>query len=127
MTVTFAAVVPSRWSYAHWSLLAYAAACLDGPLDRGRLRCNETRHPLLVDARYTTRWKDLWSTSMKNPGDKIVGHDDWDCFHDLEAAGLVDITSTIDGLIQLTTKGRAVMLKLREHKVLTGTYATFEM
>lgn len=64
---------------------------------------------------------------MKNPSDRLLGHDDWDCLNDLEAAGLLDILSTNDGLFLLTKNGSAVVFKLRDHKVLNGTYSTFEM
>jgi len=119
-------IAPVRWGQDHFSLLGYLAACFDGVIDRRRVRCNENRHPLLMSDAYgrTTAWKNEWSTRLKDV--TIFGHDDWDCLEDLEVAGFVDVISMVNGLFRMTAKGNDVAFKLREHKRLGGTFATFE-
>jgi hypothetical protein len=101
------AIAPNRWGEDHWALLSYVVACFDGSLDLDRLRCNG-------------------STRLKDPSDRVIGHDDWDCLEDLEAAGLVEIISRLAGIVHLTEKGNAVAFRLREHKWNGQAFATFE-
>jgi hypothetical protein len=101
------AIPPNRWGEDHWALLSYVVSCFDGSLDLERLRCNG-------------------NTRLKGPSDRVIGHDDWDCLQDLEAAGLVEIISRLAGIVHLTEKGNAVAFRLREHKWNGQTFATFE-
>jgi hypothetical protein len=88
-TTEITTIEPKRWGRDHWSLLGYIATCFDGEIDRRKLRCNENRHPMLAHCH--SAWKDEWSTRLKSTPEgehiKAIGHDDWDCLDDLEAAG----------------------------------------
>jgi hypothetical protein len=123
-----AVISPERWGKDHWSLLGYVVTRFDEELQRQVLRCNENRHPLLRSGglgRHTLPWEDKWSTRLRDSADRVPGHDDYDCLDDLEAAGLVEIISLVNGFVWLTEKGNAVGFRLREHKMRGGTFATF--
>ena len=114
-------IEPKRWGRDHWSLLGYIVTCFDGVIDRRRLRCNENRH--LLRAHPSPTWKDEWSTRLKEG--IVTGHDDWDCLDDLEAAGMVNILSLVNGFVQLTGYGNEVAFGLRQHKEKGGNFSDF--
>lgn len=118
------AIPPELWGKDHWSLLGYVATRFDGDLKHQNLRCNIAKHPLLV-GHPGQRWQDSYSTRLKNG--QALGHDDWDCLDDLEAAGLVNIISLVNGIVFLTAKGNTVVFALRKHKESGGVFHTFEM
>ena len=112
----------------HWSLLAYVEACCvdhGGVLDLRHMRCNPCRHPLLADSRVHRGWKPEWGTRLKG-GTILEHHDDWDCLEDLEEAGLVEIVSTVNGIVRLTPSGETLAARLRLHKQRGGGYANFD-
>lgn len=123
-----------RFGKDHWSLLAYAetrAVDQDG-LDRRHLRCNAERHPHLTSVYHRNEWKPEWGTRLKGyfaAEDKsqhqLPEHDDWDCLEDLEAAGLLEILSLINGFVRITPEGRRVVNELRQHKHDGGNFANF--
>lgn len=130
----------------HWSTLAYVeSCCVDGKdgigaLDRRRMRCNASRHPLL-DANGLP-WNDVHSTRLSgffdfadrndtakagSAGVMLIGHDDWDCLDDLEAAGYVEILTLANSAVRLTEEGMRVSGLLRAHKARGGQFAQFKM
>jgi hypothetical protein len=132
-------IPPEQWGQDHWSLLGYVNVRYAGsiPLELDHMRCNFERHPLLVGFRQSlvsntgTIWKTEYSTRLRgntreNPV-RAAGHDDWDCLDDLEAAGLVDVISLVNGLVFLTEKGQEVANRLVRHKAQGGKFATFEL
>jgi hypothetical protein len=127
----------ATWGKDHWSLLAYVeCCCVDGrsgvgTLDKRRLRTNEHRHPLHAVNSPATRWKPNYGTRLKgffeacDPALQIPMHDDWDCLNDLEAAGLIEVFSEANALVELTAHGISVSGQLRAHKAIGGVFATF--
>ena len=115
-TTEITTIEPKRWGREHWSLLGYIATCFDGEIDRRKLRCNENRHPMLAHCH--SAWKDEWSTRLKSTPEgehiKAIGHDDWDCLDDLEAAGMVNVFSLVNGFVRLTEYGSRVAFRLRQ-------------
>jgi hypothetical protein len=131
----------------HWSMLAYVeSCCVDGAkgigqLDRRRVRCNGNTHPLL-NANATVAWKDEYSTRLAGffdfehradpaqasaAGLQILGHDDWDCLDDLEAAGFVEILTLANAAVRMTDEGNRVAGLLRTHKANGGQFAQFRL
>ncbi|MEK6832546.1 MAG: hypothetical protein AABY32_00735 [Nanoarchaeota archaeon] len=129
----------------HWSLLAYIetrvidnnVAMFTGELDRSHLRCNPITHGILLDPRrsmrpvpkewdYGTRLNGYWnSDDTINKDRQIPGHDDWDCLEDFEEAGLIEIMSTINAFVMLTSKGLGICEKIRKHKASGENFASF--
>jgi hypothetical protein len=95
-----------------------------GKIERSRMRVDIDRHPLLSHpvrhcmegCKYPTRLKD--SVELED-------HDDWDCLDDLEAAGLLEIRSLVNGCVKLTDRGKDVAGKLRSHLAGGGRLAGF--
>ena len=112
----------SRWGKDHWSMLGYVTTCFDGEVKRDVLRCNTKTHPLLRGRH--TRWEPIYGTRLRDK--QLPQHDDWDCLDDLEAAGLVEIISLVNGFIRLTKAGSDMAYALREHKRRGGGFASFE-
>lgn len=144
MTATQQFTPVSRFGKDHWATLAYViAACEEGDkgigqLARSKMRCNPARRPLLS----ANRWLDSYSTRLFGffdfpdradldkaaaAGMQVIGHDDWDCLDDLEAAGIVEIFSLANPAVRMTPYGLDVCARLREHKVGGGQYAGFEL
>ena len=137
----------AKFGKDHWSLLAYVeCCCVDGKngigvLDRRRVRGNEKTHPLLA-ANATVTWKDEYSTRLagffdfadrsdpnkaQDAGLQILGHDDWDCLDDLEAAGFVEILTLANSAVKMTEEGCKVAGLLRTHKANGGQFAGFTL
>lgn len=134
---TTAPVPMERFGKDHWSLLAYVETLVvdQQPIDRRRMRCNETTHPLLKGAHTPSGWKPDYGTRLKGyfnaaPEQKaslqLPEHDDWDCLEDLEAAGLLEVATLTSGVVRLTPEGRRLANLLREHKEQGGVFATFD-
>lgn len=140
------AITSDRWNKDHWSLLGYLETlAVDGKegvgtIDHSRVRCNEKRHPLL-SAGGGVGWKQSYGTRLKGffqfdkradpdasaaAGLQLLEHDDWDCLDDLEAAGFVEILSTVNGFFRLTKEGIEMSAVLRDHKARGCMFATFE-
>jgi hypothetical protein len=96
----------------HWSTFAYIETrTVDhgGEIDHDRMRCDPSRHPAEYAAK---RFVSLnaadgssYPTLLKH-GEKLAGHDDYDCLTDLQAVGLVVRVSISQW--QLTQLGQAV-------------------
>lgn len=122
----------------HWSLLAYLEATmadfpkqpLTGEVERDRLRCNPATHPLLFVGKRRfadmARWEPNYGTLLKD-GTRLAAHDDWDCLDDLEAAGLCEVLSEINGFVRLTPLGHSLSLNLRTHKAKGGVFGNFNL
>lgn len=139
-----------RWGKDHWSMLAYVETlCVDGEkgvgtIDKRRVRSNEKTHPLLAVNANVGGWKPQWGTRLKGyfdfakesfsmdpskaeeAGFQLPQHDDWDCLEDIQAAGLVNIHSLVNGFVQMTPNGLDVCAQLRAHKSNGGMFANFE-
>lgn len=128
----------------HYSLLAYIETlCVDsinqgvGTINYTRMRVNEKAHAPLAQnfARTGMKWKDEYGSRLrgywKEDGkttdpDRLLGqHDDVDCLDDLEAEGLVETLSLVNGFVKLTDKGRKISALLREHKSKGGYFSNF--
>ncbi len=146
MTTAVTEHIPvSRWSKDHWSLLAYVETlCVDAvngvvAISRQRVRCNPARHPMYGVSvgwmsSYGTRLKGFFDFAQRDDpvaseaaGLQLTAHDDWDCLDDLEAAGYVEIVSSVNGRVRLTDAGIAVASTLRAHKVRGGTFSSFAL
>lgn len=140
------AIAMEKFSKDHWSTFAYIETlCVDGKngvgtIARGRMRCNENRHPLLHSGAPGNKWNPEWGTRLtgyfespdRSDHEKIVAaglrlpeHDDWDCLDDLDNAGLVEILSTINGFVRMTPAGVKMAARVRSHKASGGHFATF--
>jgi hypothetical protein len=131
-------VTINQFGKDHWSTFAYADSCISDnqPIDPRKMRTNETTHPLLAVNSVTFKFKPEHGSRLhgyfdeKSKGNDVshlllTTHDDWDCLEDCEKAGLVDIRSTINGIVKLTSYGEAVAAELRHHKANGGMFATF--
>lgn len=132
----------ARWGKDHWSMLAYVETlCVDGrAIDNRRVRANRERHPHQAvngawNPKYGTRLKGYFDhpAEDRNDIDKMTAagvflpqHDDWDCLDNLEAEGLVEVVSVINGFVMLTEQGLKVSAALRAHKASGGNFADFE-
>lgn len=138
------AVPVEKFGKDHWSLLAYVETlCVDGKdglgvIDGRRVRCNPARHPGQETS--PGPWRDSYSTRLAGffqfddradpqlaaeAGLMLLGHDDWDCLEDLEAAGLVSVITLTSGGVLLTDEGSRVAGVLRAHKAQGGHFAGF--
>lgn len=136
----------SKYGKDHWSMLAYVeTCCVDGRngvgiLNNTRVRCNGATHPLHDANSHSSSWKPEYSTRLfgffdfPDRGDtakavaaglQVLGHDDWDCLNDLEAAGYIEVISESNGHVRMTKEGSRVNGLLREHKAGGGMYANF--
>ena len=125
-----------RFGKDHSSLLAYIETrCVDstgntGTLDPLRMRCNPKRHPVMAVSRFgERRWESTYGTRLHTTRTgrvvQLKTHDDWDCLDDLEAAGLVEVLSLVNGIVRMTPSGLKVAAALRTHKAEGGVFATF--
>ena len=123
----------SLWGKDHWSTFAYLETCLvdhGGKIELPRMRCNPILHRqfehFFDGSKYPTRLK-----GKKEQAD----HDDWSCVEDMQAAGLLKMTSrkvrqgfsgTHDASVQFTDIGYAIAGQLRKHKGQGGNFSEFE-
>ncbi len=122
-----------EWGKDHWSTFAYVETrCVDyrGNLDKDHMRTNPQRHPAMVGPRVAMLEKASPSSTFEYPTRIKSGtepeHDDWDCFYDIERAGLVEDKGTgLFPVAVLTTRGKEIAAKLRAHKANGGSFASF--
>lgn len=117
-----------------------------GSVDHRRMRANHLTHPLLQMNGFP--WEDKNGTKLKDyfvgwdkerptleqqeerfgkPGQHLPHHDDWDCVDDLEACGLLESISLVNGVIGVTPLGLRVAHELRQHQARGGGCSTFEL
>jgi hypothetical protein len=112
-------------------------------VDRKHLRANEKTHPLLVASdpmggcrsaggpwgpENGTRLRGYWKDdNSKDESRKLATHDDWDCIDDLEADGLIETISLVNGYIRMTKRGASLGSRLMKHKAQGGHFATFDV
>lgn len=131
------------WGKDHWSLLGYVeCVCVDnaGYLAIDKMRANPDTHPLMSSG--PMRWKPEYSTRLAGffafqdrtdiekaaaAGHAILGHDDWDCLDDLEAAGLLEVLSLAQCKVRMTDQGTLLASELRKHKASGGMFANFRV
>ena len=127
-------IVPmAEWGKDHWSLLAYVETCCvdtKGVMDHDRMRTNVLRHPGLVGPRMSM-FAGLGDRPYKHPtrlrDGTEPGHDDWDCFSDLETAGLiVDDGTGIHPRARMTPAGTRLAAEIRKHKSGGGSFSNFK-
>jgi len=116
-----------RWGKDHWSLLAYVECRVvdnNGALDpRNLSSC--PRYPFANGS----MWKDEYSTRLKGhtqeKPNQVKGNCDWDCLNDLDAEGLIEIVSLINGVVILKPKGLEFTNAVRNHKATGGAFGNF--
>lgn len=122
----------AKWGKDHWSLLGYVdVRCVDykGVLCNDHMRTDINKHPLLMSPRVASVYagsKEKYPTRLKN-NEVQHDHDDWDCLDDMEAFGLVEIISLINGFVTLTRLGSELAGLVRAHKAAGGSFATFDV
>jgi hypothetical protein len=119
------------WGKDHWSTLLYlecGAVDNQGVVQPCRMRCDIDRHPGLVipgALGYVPTKK--YPTMLKGMA-LLEDHDDWDCFIDAEAAGLVAWDGTgVNPVVRFTEKGLQAAAALRAHKTKGGQCSNFVM
>lgn len=126
----------SLWGKDHWSTFAYVETCVvdsKGYPDKERMRCDPSIHPAHSNKANQMFRNDPAKPTMlkgfdsKDPTQNVAReHDDWSCLEDAEAAGLIKLEGTgMFPRVVLTTAGKAVAARLREHKAAGGMFATF--
>ncbi len=144
MSLSSAYTPATKFGKDHWSVLAYAVSCCEdaesdiGTLNSAKMRCNPTRRPLLC----RNTWQESYSTRLHgffefedradvdqavSAGLQLLGHDDWDCLDDIEAAGMVEVLSLANPTVRMTAYGLDVCARLREYKVSGGHYFGFTL
>ena len=116
---------------AHFSLLIYVESrCVDqnGVFEINNIRVNSTKHPLFSGWEYGKRatWEQEFGTLL-NTGERLVDHDDIDCLDDLDAAGLIEIISLVNGFMSMTDKGNKLVSKIRSFKAYGGQLKDFSL
>lgn len=111
----------------HWSLLAYLETQIVDkafPIDHRRMSCNEKKRGISNGSPFG--WEDKWSTENKEGKQEILGHDDIDCFEELESAGFIENKGTLLNMYpELTEKGWKCSNQLREFRGKGGNYKDF--
>ncbi len=118
----------SQWGKDHWTTFAYLehrAVEKNGAIDNERMRCDPKRHPGLANSA-NRMFNKTYPTILKDGSEKH-NHDDWDCFEDLIAMGLVTWEGTgIHPVVKFTDKGFLMASRLRTHKANGGSFKNFE-
>lgn len=118
-------VPPKFFGRDHWSTFGYMecrAVDDGGRIERRHMRADPERHPGLAHI----AWGSGDVPTRLHGGVELPKHDDWDCFYDLEAAGLLKNEGTgIAPVVRLTELGHTVAARLRAHKAKGGSFATF--
>lgn len=120
----------AEWGKDHFSMLGYVeCVCVDrnGQIDQTRVRCNPERHPGLALEQHRRGGEEAYKYPSRLRGGKTEpGHDDWDCFYDLEEEGLIrDVGTGVQPRAVMTKRGLAIAAQLREHKAKGGMFAGF--
>jgi len=118
----------SEFGKQHWSLLAFIETQVvdkSFPLDFRRMSCNNIkRHPLNNGAHFG--WDDKYSTENMNGKQLVLGHDDIDCFDELEQEGYVKNQGTLLNMYpNITDKGWRACAELRKFKGNGGNFKEF--
>jgi len=119
------AIEISRWGKDHWSLFAYLGTRV--------VDYQGTTNPQHMRGKFNNMWKPEYGSRLKgyfenrDPEYLLDDHDDYDCLHDIEAAGFIKNNgSGINPLVSFTDEGYDVLLKLTKHKASGGNFAEFE-
>ncbi len=113
------------WGKDHWSTLMYLdTLVVDGQsIDIRRMRCDKDLHPQFAHSGSFSGKK--YPTRLRNG--ELENHDDWSCFDDAEACGLIKNEGTgINRQYKFTELGHDIVQQLRVWKENGGTFATFE-
>lgn len=121
-----------RWGKDHWSLLLYVETrCVDY---HGLLDDNHMRNKRIVDG--ARAWNPDYGTRLASHdlgggktqlGDRLPGHDDYDCLEDIERAGLIKNVGTgLNPQIVMTDLGYSYITKLRKWKADGGQCSDFK-
>lgn len=131
----------SEWGKDHWSLLGYLYHCSANytaqggvfTIEHSRMRCHPSKALLNANRGIKgwapengTRLKGFFDTRPPDSTRRLDDHDDWDCLDDLEAAGLVEVVSLINGFVRITQSGLELGHQLYVHKASGGSFASFE-
>jgi len=91
------------------------------PIDRRRMSCNTNR-----GITNGCGWDDKYSTKNNKGEQLILGHDDIDCFEELEKEGFIKNNGTLLNMYpELTDKGWKCISQIREFKGKGGNYKDF--
>lgn len=83
--------------------------------------------PRMWEPSYGTRLDGFFGEDEKRDKTKqIPNHDDVNCLHDIENAGLIKIVSLVNFYIELTPKGQEVASELRAWKNAGQMYFNFK-
>ncbi len=119
----------SEFGKQHWSLLAFIETqvvdkCF--PLDYRRMSCNNKKRGISNGAPFS--WDDDWSTENNKSEKLILGHDDIDCFEELEKEGFIKNEGTLLNMYpSITDKGWRACAELRKFKGNGGNYVDFAL
>lgn len=117
-----------KWGKDHWTTFAYLETCAvddGGQIDHERMRCDKDRHPGLANMACNSSYAKKYPTRL-NDGTNVDNHDDWDCFEDLIAMGLVTWEGTgLYPFVKFTDNGLSLAARLRAHKAAGGLYSKF--
>ncbi len=121
------AYTEAEFGKQHWSLLAFIETQVvdkSFPLDPRRMSCNEKKRGISNGAPFG--WNDEYSTENKEGKQEILGHDDIDCFEELEKEGFIKNNGTLLNMYpELTDKGWKCISQIREFKGKGGNYIDF--
>jgi hypothetical protein len=111
----------------HWSLLAYIETQVvdrSFPIDHRRMSCNEKKRGISNGAPFG--WDNKYSTENNKGEQLILGHDDIDCFEELESEGYIKNQGTLLNMYpSITDKGWRACAELRKFKGNGGNYIDF--
>jgi hypothetical protein len=111
----------------HWSLLAYIETQVvdrSFPIDHRRMSCNEKKRGISNGAPFG--WDNKYSTENNKGEQLILGHDDIDCFEELESEGYIKNQGTLLNMYpSITDKGWKACAELRKFKGNGGNYIDF--
>lgn len=117
----------AKWGLDHASVLLYVetrAVDYRGLIDVDRMRCNPRRHPFLEGraAGLAVKGRTFSSPTRLRNGEKVAGHDDWDCLDDIIAEGLAENTGTgVNVRVRLTDEGWKLVHAVRRHRAENDT------
>jgi hypothetical protein len=146
MTLTYEDNVPMNlWGKDHWTTLAYIETVMvdTGGFQIGRdsrMRANRRNFRVMAeqcpDPKRVSQGqgrlavvmdRDAHATRL-NDGTTISNHDDWCCVQDMAEVGLFTLRQDQiepGEILHLSSLGREVITKLREHKAVGGKFADF--
>jgi hypothetical protein len=126
-----------RWGKDHWSTFAYLETCAvdqKGIVDNRRMRCHARVHrEFCAQATFGMQDGSKYPTRLKDG--ELEKHDDWSCFEDMVAAGLVraqwrvkrsgEFFDCNEAKVELTPFGQQIAAQLRQYKAGGGNYHDF--